>query len=610
MSIKVFPTQKKLTDDDAKLDVGHKHVTGQEMLGGKVGLDVLPKAIFPVDGSVLSTRTVDAGSSDRIVVSAGHTAKKGDVLRFTSGALQGIEAPVNAIDGDDIILATELDSAPLAGDEFLVMRHITLTIDENGALTVQPGPAQFVKDSIETQVNYDTVTPANNTPMPNQLFVMKDGVVYPVEKDTVTPANTLSIPVEIVGTSGTEINITAGDIGVQLQHSGANPDSVQIGDGTEIMAINASNEALVHDTDMLAELNAISNDQLVASLGRLADTASSSVALSNEDKAVLDAIDTSLNNIETSASNIDGKLPATLGQKLSAASLAVVIASDQSNLTVDLPTGAATEAKQDSAITKLTEIDTAIDLMSAKLPSALGRLADTASMSVALSNEDKAVLDAIDTVLDSIKVDTGVIAADTTSIDGKLNSLGQKASAASMPVVLSSEQEAMIDGLEALLTTIDADTSNIATDTATIASDTTSIDGKLPTTIGQKADAASLAVTLSTEQQTLLEAIRDAAQDVSNDSVLALGDVDTSTLTSAYANVLAIPANFKIVKYVNNSGNTIRLTIASDGSDLALIAPGETGELPMNHLAGVDQLQAKSLAATGEAGNLYLNLIG
>lgn len=63
--------------------------------------------------------------------------------------------------------------------------------------------------------------------------------------------------------------------------------------------------------------------------GRSAAATSRPVALSTEDKAVLDLVATSANQ-----TTISGKLPATLGQKAMAASMAVVVASDQSTLPV------------------------------------------------------------------------------------------------------------------------------------------------------------------------------------------------------------------------------------------------------------------------------------
>jgi hypothetical protein len=65
-----------------------------------------------------------------------------------------------------------------------------------------------------------------------------------VSKDTVTPANSRPLPVEITGASG-PINITAGDLSVQLTDTGANPDIVKIGDGTNRLVITAGGAATV-----------------------------------------------------------------------------------------------------------------------------------------------------------------------------------------------------------------------------------------------------------------------------------------------------------------------------------------------------------------------------
>lgn len=62
----------------------------------------------------------------------------------------------------------------------------------------------------------------------------RNGVQTPVSKDTVTPANSRPLPVEITGATGdVAINASNLHLEVQLSHSGANPDSVQIGDGVD-----------------------------------------------------------------------------------------------------------------------------------------------------------------------------------------------------------------------------------------------------------------------------------------------------------------------------------------------------------------------------------------
>jgi hypothetical protein len=78
-------------------------------------------------------------------------------------------------------------------------------------------------------------------------------------------------------------------------------------------------------------------------------------------------------------------------------------------------------------------------------------------------------------VLATIASNTADNATETTLalINAKLASLGQTNNAGSMPVTLSTEQEAMIDGIEALLTTIDADTSNLDVALSTVATEAT-----------------------------------------------------------------------------------------------------------------------------------------
>jgi hypothetical protein len=96
--------------------------------------------------------------------------------------------------------------------------------------------------------------PLNIQKGPNGVFTQLN-----VAKDTADSANTVAVPVEIVSGSGTEINITAGDLNVQTSAYGPNYDSMRIGDGINELAINANLEALTRDADAIAELVAIKN---------------------------------------------------------------------------------------------------------------------------------------------------------------------------------------------------------------------------------------------------------------------------------------------------------------------------------------------------------------
>lgn len=124
---------------------------------------------------------------------------------------------------------------------------------------------------------------------------------------------------------------------------------------------------------------------------------------------------------EATLAAMSAKLPATLGQKAMAASMAVVVASDQTALHVivdssALPSGASTSTKQDTGNTSLASIDT-------KTP-ALGQAAMAASVPVAIaSNQSTLPVSAASLPLPSgaatsAKQDTGNTSL--ASIDTKL----------------------------------------------------------------------------------------------------------------------------------------------------------------------------------------------
>ena len=196
--------------------------TIQEIGTGKVGSDMIPKAVYAINP--VTDYVPEAGSTSQSITLAGHTAKVGDIIRFTGGVLDAQEVGVSSIDGSSLEFLHKFAADVTAADTFKLMRHITLTISKDGELSTTSGPIQFTKDAAVVTVNEDTGTPANNIPL----------------------------PVKLTGATG-DINITAGDLNVQLSHLGVNADVTQIGDGTNKWGINASLEGLVKDTDLLAE---------------------------------------------------------------------------------------------------------------------------------------------------------------------------------------------------------------------------------------------------------------------------------------------------------------------------------------------------------------------
>jgi hypothetical protein len=230
------------------------------------------------------------------IEATGHGASVGDVCRVITAAtasLEGWEYEIcEIVDANIIGVWNTASSIPAAADTVKMCRWVSAKGDQEGSLAVSSGPIQYVHNGVNQTVTVDTVTPANTRPL----------------------------PVELYG-AGTTINLTAGDINVQLSHTGASYDSTRIGDGTTLLAIEAvTGKALVKDSEAITELQ----------------------------------------DIESDVEAMSAKLPATLGQKTAANSLAVALASDT---TLPLPTGAATLAKQDEQITELTAIKTAVELI-------------------------------------------------------------------------------------------------------------------------------------------------------------------------------------------------------------------------------------------------------
>ena len=109
-------------------------------------------------------------------------------------------------------------------------------------------------------------------------------------------------------------------------------------------------EALITQSNSLLTLLNVYNDQVETLLGGIT---------ANVDglEPLINLLNTYNDQVEPLLTQISDQLPSTLGQKVATASLPVVLASDQ---TLPLPTGAATEAKQDIQITQLTDLNNSV----------------------------------------------------------------------------------------------------------------------------------------------------------------------------------------------------------------------------------------------------------
>jgi hypothetical protein len=297
-----------------------------------------------------------------------------------------------------------------------------------------------------------------------------------------------------------------------------------------------------------------------------------------------------LSTISSTATTLNGKF-GTLGQKAMAGSAPVVIASDQSTLPVSaaslpLPSGAATEAKQDAGNASLSSLDSDVD--------------------VALSTRaSEATLSSIDTkVSTAAKQDTGN--ASLSSIDGKLPSQGQALSSASLPVVIASDQSAVpvsqsgtwhignITGTVSLPT--GASTSALQT---TGNASLSSIDTKVATAAKQDTGNSSLA-SLDSDVDVALSTRASEATLASADSTLSSidGTLDVALSTRASeATAASIDGKLNSLGQKAMAGS-VPVTLASDQSPLAV---SQSGTWNINNVSGTVSLPTGASTAANQA---------
>lgn len=264
MSIQGFPSSQKVP---LGTGITNNFATVVPTDPYRNSLDVT-KSAFRV-GSATIPRT--AGAATGIITVDGQKlfwvddtatpARAGDFVRFETGAAQYIEIPIVKVETNRFLLSINSGILPSASDTFYILRYATPQVDADGNATVviTPSPIAFVLDGLDQQVIQDTVTPANSIPLPiaqlnldgtvndplkKQIAFIKNGTEVVVTEDTVTPGNNIPLPVKLTSVTG-DINITAGDLNVQLSDQGLNPDVTRIGDGTNQLGISAANEAKV-----------------------------------------------------------------------------------------------------------------------------------------------------------------------------------------------------------------------------------------------------------------------------------------------------------------------------------------------------------------------------
>jgi hypothetical protein len=108
------------------------YATLQPVQRGQFALDVVARSYMQVIGS----DAVEAGSTTRVIAATAHSAKRGDAISFTSGALQTREVGVQETTANTITLCEVMESAPAAAVTFDILRYKAPTVGAAGGLSI------------------------------------------------------------------------------------------------------------------------------------------------------------------------------------------------------------------------------------------------------------------------------------------------------------------------------------------------------------------------------------------------------------------------------------------------------------------------------------------
>lgn len=120
---------------------------------------------------LIGSDAAEATSAERDIKATGHAARKGDVIRVTSGTYSGRETKVRSVATDNIYLVDKITLANT--DTFEIYRHKYPTVDASGNINTTAsfsGPIQYDLNGSNVEVMQDTATPANSRPLPIQYL--------------------------------------------------------------------------------------------------------------------------------------------------------------------------------------------------------------------------------------------------------------------------------------------------------------------------------------------------------------------------------------------------------------------------------------------------------
>jgi len=251
-----------------------------------------------------------------------------------------------------------------------------------GLITDPSGPTQYLKNKAPTQVRTDSVTPANNLPLPVQLYDqtgIAGDVTNPLYVQGSISANNPS-----VSATGAAVPASATFVG------GENPSGDLIG-----LKASATGELLVDGSGVTQPISAASlplptgaaTEATLSTLnGKVVAVDTGAVVVSSS--ALPTGAATSANQATeiSSLSSIDGKTPALVSGRVPVDGSGVT--QPVSLASVPLPTGAATEATLSALNAKVTAVDTgAVVVSSSALPTGAATETTVSAINSKLAND-------------------------------------------------------------------------------------------------------------------------------------------------------------------------------------------------------------------------------
>lgn len=202
------------------------YITGQPIGSNRRSLDVFPMGVYEVSASDI----VEAGSNDYLVKATAHGAKIGDVFRILTSANSINEFEVfidKIVDANFFELSSVLSASLSAGDTFSILRPVSnkLSADGTTLATIANNPVQFNLNGTATNVSQDTVTPANNRPLPVKLIDFAGDISITASQLNVNLDDT-DDSVAIGDGAGNLVGVTTGKLNVVDSSAGSNLSSL------------------------------------------------------------------------------------------------------------------------------------------------------------------------------------------------------------------------------------------------------------------------------------------------------------------------------------------------------------------------------------------------